>query len=270
MQFARLKDVSLHYQTIGSPESKPLLVFANSLGTDQRIWRDVIMRLAGDYSILTYDMRGHGLSDTGRTPYTMPMLAADLEGLIDLIGGHDAIIVGVSVGGLVAQQLYARRPDLVRALILCDTAAKIGTDESWNARIAAIEAGGMASIADGVLDRWFTPAFRQTAEFPGYRNMLARQPADGYIATCAAIRDCDLSAEARRIAVPTICIAGDSDASTPPGLVTEFARTIPAARLEIIKDCGHLPSIEQPVALVEIMRAFIALVGTETFSHVSH
>jgi 3-oxoadipate enol-lactonase len=271
MQFVRLNDVNLHYQVIGSPASRPLLVFVNSLGTDFRIWRDVIVRLAGDYAILTYDMRGHGLSDVGATPYSIEMLANDLAALLDHIGARPGIICGVSVGGMVAQLLHARRPDLVQALILCDTAPKMGDAASWNARIAAIESEGIESIADAVLERWFTPAFRTSSPaFPGYRNMLIRQAMDGYIATCVALREADLTALAPQIDVPTICIVGDQDGSSSPRLVADFAKTIHGARFEIIKDCGHIPSIEQPERLVEIMRAFISFAGTETVSHVSH
>lgn len=272
MQFARLNDVTLHYQTIGSPQSRPLLVFVNSLGTDFRIWRDVVVRLAGDFAILTYDMRGHGLSDVGQTPYSMETLADDLAQLLDLIGGCNAIICGVSVGGIVAQQLAATRPDLVRALILCDTVPRMGDVASWTARIAAVEAEGLESIADAILERWFTPAFRSggNADFAGYRNMLTRQPQAGYIATCAALRDADLTALTPQIRVPTICVVGDADKAPTPAQVTAFARTMPGSRLEIIKDCGHIPSIEQPAALANIMRAFIGLIGTETVSHVTH
>lgn len=271
MQFALLNDVNLHYQVIGSPTSRPLLVFVNSLGTDFRIWRDVIVRLAGDYAILTYDMRGHGLSDVGRTPYSIEMLADDLAALLGYIKARPAIICGVSVGGMVAQLLYARRPDLVRALILCDTAPRMGDISSWNARIAAIEREGIGSIADAVMERWFTPAFRaSSSEFPGYRNMLIRQPMDGYIATCVALREADLTALVPQIRVPTICIVGDQDGSSPPRLVADFAKTIQGARFEVIKDCGHIPSIEQPERLVDIMRAFISFAGTEAVSYVSH
>jgi len=271
MQFALLNEVNLHYQVIGSPASRPLLVFVNSLGTDFRIWRDVIVRLAGDYAILTYDMRGHGLSDVGRTPYSMALLADDLAALLGHIEARPAIICGVSVGGMVAQELYARRPDLVRALILCDTAAKMGDATSWNDRVAAIEADGIESIADAVIERWFSAAFRRLSpDFPGYRNMLIRQPMDGYIATCAALREADLSAQAPRIRVPTICIVGDQDGSAPPRLVADLAKAIPDSRFEVIRDCGHIPSIEQPERLVDIMRSFISLAGTEAISHVSH
>lgn len=272
MHFARLNDVTLHYQTIGPVEGRPLLVFVNSLGTDFRIWRDVVVRLAGEVSILTYDLRGHGLSDVGDTPYSIEMLANDLAALLEYVGAPRAIVCGVSLGGVVAQQLAVTRPDLVRALVLCDTAAKIGEAAFWKARIAAIEQGGIAAIADTILMRWFTASFRSAgnAQYIGYRNMLVRQPVDGYLGCCAALRDSDLTRRARLISVPTICVVGDDDGSTPPEVVGAFAKTIPGAHFEIIKNCGHIPSIEQPAALTDIIQAFLALVGTEMISHVSH
>lgn len=272
MQFARLNDINVHHQVIGSSAGRPWLVFVNSLGTDFRIWRDVIVRLAGDYGILAYDMRGHGLSDVGRTPYSIELLADDLAALIDHVGARAPIIVcGVSVGGMVAQSLAVRRPDLAHALILCDTLPKMGDAASWNARIATIESDGIASIADTIMERWFTPAFRRTSpDFPGYRNMLMRQPMDGYIATCVALREADLSALLPKIRVPTLCVVGDRDGAPTPRLVADFAKAIRGAHLEVVPDCGHIPSIEQPERLVDIVRAFIPIALTEAVSHVSH
>ncbi|ENN85012.1 beta-ketoadipate enol-lactone hydrolase protein [Rhizobium freirei PRF 81] len=262
MQFARINDVTIHYQIIGGPADKPVLVFVNSLGTDFRIWRDVIVRLAGDFAIVLYDKRGHGLSDLGQMPYSIEDHATDLAGLLDFLSVKNAIICGLSVGGLVAQSLYQRRPDLVRALILCDTAAKIGTAESWNARIAQVEAHGIESIVYAIMERWFTPTFRrpENIAYAGYCNMLIRQPIAGYVATCAALRDADLTEAAAKIAVPTICIVGDQDGSTPPELVLSTAKLIPNARYEVIKDAGHIPCVEQPEALTEVIRAFIDVV----------
>ncbi|MDQ0321056.1 3-oxoadipate enol-lactonase [Pararhizobium capsulatum DSM 1112] len=259
MQFACINDIAMHYQVIGATGDKPVLVFSNSLGTDFRIWRDVIVRLAGDFAILLYDKRGHGLSDVGDAPYSIDLHVSDLAGLLDFLSVKSAVICGLSVGGQIAQGLYATRPDLVRALILCDTAHKIGTPEMWNARIAAVEANGIASLADSVLERWFTPAFRrpENVAFPGYRNMLTRQPVAGYTGTCASVRDADFTEAAKRISVPTICIVGDQDGSTPPDLVLSTARLIPGARYEVIKDAGHIPCVEQPEALTAILRAFI-------------
>ncbi|QRM53947.1 3-oxoadipate enol-lactonase [Sinorhizobium sp. BG8] len=259
MQFARINDITLHYQVIGGPADKPVIVFVNSLGTDFRIWRDVIVRLAGDYAILAYDKRGHGLSDIGRVPYAIEDHVNDLAALLDLHAIKGAIICGLSVGGLIAQGLSAARPDLVRALVLCDTAHKIGTAETWNARIAAVESGGLEPIADAIMERWFTPSFRrpENTAYAGYWNMLVRQPPVGYAATCAAIRDADFTAVARSIAVPTLCVVGDQDGSTPPDLVLSTAKLIPGARYEVIADAGHIPCVEQPEALTAVLRAFL-------------
>ncbi|QFY63642.1 3-oxoadipate enol-lactonase (plasmid) [Rhizobium grahamii] len=259
MQFARINDIAIHYQLIGAAADKPVIVFANSLGTDFRIWRDVIVRLAGDYAIVLYDMRGHGLSDVGQVPYSMQDHASDLIGLLDLLAVKQAFICGLSVGGLIAQALYEQRPDLVRGLILCDTAHKIGTTESWNSRIATVASKGIGSIVDGVMKLWFTPAFRrpENTAYHGYCNMLVRQPLEGYIATCEAIGDADYTVAATRIGVPTICIVGDQDGSTPPELVQSTAKLIPNARFEIIRDAGHIPCVEQPEALTAVIRAFI-------------
>lgn len=272
MQFVRLNGVTLHHQLIGGPAGRPTLVFVNSLGTDFRIWRDVVVRLAGDFSILTYDKRGHGLSETGDTPYTMKLLADDLAALLDHLRIRRAVICGVSVGGMIAQQLYALRPDLVEALVLCDTLGKIGDDAFWDRRIGMIEANGLDAVADTILERWFTKSFRQPGnpDYIGHRTMFVRQPEDGYLATCVALKHADLSGLAPRIRVPTICVVGDEDGSTPAAAVADFARSIPGARFELIKACGHLPSVEQPEMLTAIMRAFLSLLAAESASHVSH
>ena len=259
VQFARVNGVVIHHQAIGAAEGRPLIVFSNSLGTDFRIWRDVVVRLAGDFAILCYDSRGHGLSDTGSTPYTLDDHVGDLAALMDHLGLKSGLICGLSVGGMVAQALQAARPDLVAGLVLCSTAHKIGTPEFWDARIGAVEGEGIASIADQVLERWFTPGFRESVELAGYRNMLIRQPVAGYAATCAALRGADLTGTAARIDVPTICIAGAADGSTPPALVAELAGLIPGAHYELIQDAAHILPVEQPGILTEIIRAFAAL-----------
>jgi 3-oxoadipate enol-lactonase len=258
MQFARLNGANIHYQVIGAPEGKPVLVFSNSLGTDFRIWRDVIVALAGDFAIITYDKRGHGLSDVGDADFSMDLHVADLEALLDHLSVKRATICGLSVGGLIAQGLYQKRPELVSGLILCDTGHVIGTAKLWNERIATINANGIGALAGAIFERWFTPAFRSPANpaFAGYANMLTRTPREGYLGTAAAIRDTDYTEAAGAIAVKTLCVVGDQDGATPPALVRELASLIPEAQFEIIADAGHLPCIEQPQALVALIRGF--------------
>jgi len=260
MQFARLNDVTLHYQVIGAPEEKPVLVFSNSLGTDFRIWRDVIMQFVGDYAIVAYDKRGHGLSDVGTSPYTIDDHVNDLAALLDHLKVTNAIVCGLSVGGVIAQGLALERPDLVRALILCDTGHKIGNGDLWNARITAVKEEGIASIADAILERWFSADYRRAdnPDFAGYRNMLIRTPAEGYIGTSVALRDNDYTARTPTISVPTLCIVGEEDGATPPALVQELANLIDGSEFALIKGAGHLPCIEQPHALVDVMQPFLA------------
>lgn len=263
MQFARINDVAIHYRVIGVPAEKPVIVFINSLGTDFRIWDDVVAQLADDFAIVLYDKRGHGLSDLGGLPGSIEDHASDLARLLDFLSIRGVIVCGLSVGGLIALALCQRRPQLVSALVLSDTAHQIGTAESWNARIEAVKRDGLESIVDAVMERWFTPVFRRVdnAAYAGYRHMLARQPIDGYLATCAAIRDADYTAAASAIAVPTLCIVGDQDGSTPPDVVLGTAQLIPDARYEVIRDCAHIPCVEQPEALTDRIRAFVASIS---------
>jgi 3-oxoadipate enol-lactonase len=247
----------VHHEATG-PNDAPVLVLVNSLGTDLRVW-DALLPLLGDrFRTLRYDKRGHGLTDATPVPYAMATLAADLALLLDARQARDVIVCGLSIGGMIAQSLASTRPELVRGLVLMDTAHKIGTPEMWADRIAAIRAGGIASIADAILVRWFSPDFhvQRPAELAGWRNMLTRTSLDGYLGCCAAIRDADLTSAARALTVPSLCIVGDQDGSTPPELVAELSRIIPNARLVTVTGAGHLPCVEQPAAVAEAMLAF--------------
>lgn len=259
MAFANIDGTVLHYEYLTEDPDAPVVVLINSLGTDFRIWLPLIDELTEDWSILVYDKRGHGLSDRGTTPYSIERHADDLIGLCRHVGIKKAIFAGLSVGGLIVQSVYLKKPDLVRKIVLADTAHKIGTAETWNARIAAIEEDGLASIADSVLERWFTPDFRERrkTDLAGYRNMLVRQDAAGYAATCGAIRDADFTASVSKIGVPVLCLVGDQDGSTPPDLVQSTASLIPGAQFEVIAGCGHIPCVEQPAILAELLADFV-------------
>lgn len=259
MAFANINGTVLHYEFLTEDEEAPVVVFVNSLGTDFRIWLPLIDELTANWSILVYDKRGHGLSDLGATPYSIEDHADDLIGLCRHLGIRAATFCGLSVGGLIVQSLYLKKPELVRRLVLADTAHKIGTDEMWNARISAIEANGIRSLADSVLERWFTRDFheRRRTDLAGYRNMLVRQDAAGYAATCGAIRDADFTASVSSIKVPVLCVVGDQDGSTPPDLVRTTAGMITGARFEIIPGCGHIPCVEQPEKMAGLLTAFV-------------
>ncbi len=258
MRFANINGVTLHYGRAGS-DSNPTIVFANSLGTDFRIWQTVAAGLVADYDVILYDKRGHGLSDCPPGPYQMSDHVHDLMGLLDHLDVYQAVVCGVSVGGMIAQGLAAVRPERVRALALCDTAHRIGPPDMWDQRITAIRRGGLAAIADGVMERWFSPGFRerQLEALEGYRNMFCRTPELGYISTCAAIRDADYSESSALLRVPVMCLCGEDDGATPPELVRSLVSIIPDASFHLVPQCGHLPPVEQPVVLTNHLRRFL-------------
>ncbi|OQP86697.1 3-oxoadipate enol-lactonase [Rhizobium rhizosphaerae] len=260
MDFMQIGDAAIHYRAVGLDGRRPVIAFINSLGTDFRIWDAVVERLSGTYGIVLHDKRGHGLSPAGSEPISIERHAADLLALLDHLGVARAVFCGLSVGGQIAQSIAATAPERVRALILSNTAPKIGTAESWAARIAAIKAEGLPALVEPVMERWFTPAFRRADNplYAGARTMLAQQNEAGYAATCAAIRDADYTKAAGRIAVPTLCIAGAGDGSTPPDLVRAMAARIPGSRFVEIPSCGHIPCLEQPAAHAAALTDFLA------------
>ena len=258
MQVARINGIHLHYRRSGNPQA-PAVVFANSLGTDLRIWDDVLDHLGDGIQSLCYDKRGHGLSDAPTPPYTIDDHIGDLAGLLEHEGIGKAVICGVSVGGMIALGLAARKPEIVRALVLCDTAHKIGSDALWNERIDLIRQHGIEGMADAILERWFSDAFRRAnqAAVAGWRNMLVRTPVDGYVGTCAALRDADLTSAAQILNLPARCLAGSEDGATPPGLVKLMSDLIPKSRFQVVDGAGHLPCIEAPREMADVIAGII-------------
>lgn len=258
MRIADLGDVRLHYSDEGEG---PAVVFANSLGTDLRLWDAVVARLPAGLRVVRYDKRGHGLSSCPPAPYTMGALVRDAERLLDRLGIRDCVFVGLSIGGMIAQGLAVKRLDLVRAMVLSNTAAKIGTREIWDDRIAALRRGGIESIADAVMERWFSKPYRATPDLELWRNMLVRQPVEGYAGCCAAISGTDFLSTTATLALPTLAIAATEDGSTPPDLVRETADLVAGARFHLIRGAGHLPCVERPDEYADVLTGFLREIG---------
>ncbi|MGF1445801.1 MAG: 3-oxoadipate enol-lactonase [Pikeienuella sp.] len=255
MECALIDGVPIHFDDAGNGSA---LVFANSLGTDFRVWDPLLPYLPDGWRLLRYDKRGHGLSGLPDGPWTIADHAADLAGLMAARGIAQAVIVGLSVGGLIAQHLAAQRPDLVRALVLCGTAAKIGSHAIWDDRIAQIRAGGLGAILDANMERWFTDSFRaDPARIAPWNAMVTRTPVAGYLRTAEAIRGCDLRHSTARLTLPALVVVGEADGSTPPELVRDTAALIAGSRFEVIVGAGHIPCVEQPERLGRLITGFL-------------
>jgi 3-oxoadipate enol-lactonase len=251
-------DAYIHFEATEIKADRKTLVFVNSLGTDFRIWRDVVEHLDPTYNIVLHDKRGHGLSTLGTAPHKIETHAQDLAALLDMLKVESAITVGLSIGGLIVQSLYHLRPDLVSKLVISNSAVKIGTEQSWGQRITAVQNSGIESLADTVMKMWFSPEFHRRApeKLSLYRTMLARTYPAGYLACCEALRDADLTAQAANIDIPALFIAGDQDGSTPAALVESSARLFSGSVFEVIAGAAHIPCVENPDAYVQLLKTF--------------
>ncbi len=245
---------AMHYRVDG-PADGPAVVFANSLGTDLRLWDPLLPELPGIRAI-RFDKRGHGLSDAGG-PFAIADLADDAAALIAHLDLGPVVFVGLSIGGMIAQALAARHPDVVRAVVLSNTATRMGSAESWAERIQAIRGAGLDSIADVIMQRWFAVPFRARPELAAWRNMVTRTDSQGYVDACQALAGADLTRATAALRLPVLVIAGDQDGSSPADLVKATADLIPGAGFHIIPDAGHLPCVEQPAAFAAVLQPFI-------------
>ncbi|WP_448680318.1 3-oxoadipate enol-lactonase [Pseudomonas nicosulfuronedens] len=247
MPAVHLADGDLNYQLEG-PTGAPVLVLSNSLGTDLHMWDAQIPAFTEHLRVLRYDTRGHGASLVTPGPYSIEQNGRDVLALLDALDIPRAHFCGLSMGGLIGQWLAIHAPERIERLVVCNTAAKIGTPEIWNPRIETVLSGGaeaMRNLRDASISRWFTADFAEAE--PGkvepIVGMLAQTSPEGYAANCAAVRDADFRGEIGAISAPTLVVCGASD----PVTTTEDGRFlqahIPGAKLVELR-AAHLSNVQ--------------------------
>ncbi len=258
MAIAYVDDVRIHYEVAGDADLPPL-VLSNSLGTSLEMWEPQMPALASRFRVVRYDSRGHGASDAPPGPYSIEQLARDVLGLLDRLSIPRAHFCGLSMGGCVGMWIGINAPERLERLVLANTGAKISTADQWNARIAAAERGGMASIAGGVIARWFPQRLLEqpTPMITRLRATLEATSMRGYVACCAAVRDMDLRRALPRIHVPTLVIAGSEDLPTPPSDARFLAEHIPGARY-VELPAAHLSNIQAARAFTDAVVKFFS------------
>jgi len=231
MPFANLRSVRLHYELVG-PEDAPVVVFSNSLGADLSMWNPQAAEFSRRHRVLRYDTRGHGESSLPTGPHNLSALAGDVLDLLDYLTIPVVSFCGLSLGGLTGLWLAQNAPKRIRKVIACSSAVKIGTLESWDARIELVRREGMAAVAPGILERWFTPAFhaKSPEAIQAMEHVLLSIDVDGYAAGCAAVRDADFREGLSGMMVSPMLVNGASDPVTPPSDGQALAALIPRAR----------------------------------------
>lgn len=260
MPAVRLADGDLNYQLEG-PAGAPVLVLSNSLGTDLHMWDAQVAAFAEHFRVLRYDTRGHGASLVTSGPYSIEQNGRDVLALLDALDIPRAHFCGLSMGGLIGQWLAIHAPERLSRLVLCNTAAKIGTPEVWNPRIETVLSGGaeaMRNLRDASISRWFTADFAESE--PGkvepIVGMLAQTSPEGYAANCAAVRDADFRGEIGAITAPTLVVCGAADAVT----TTEDGRFLQAHILgaELVEfRAAHLSNVQAGDAFGQRVLAFL-------------
>jgi 3-oxoadipate enol-lactonase len=237
------------------PEDAPVLVLSNSLGTAMEMWDAQAPALRERFRLLRYDTRGHGGSPAPPGPYEIGDLGRDVNHLLDRLGIERASFCGLSVGGMTGMWLAAEAPERVERLVLLCTSALLGPKSVWDGRIATATERGMAALVDGVIERWFTPAFR--AENPEVVGKMARTLREtdpgGYAGCCAAIRDMDLRDRLPSVEASTLVVSGAEDPATPPEHGGLIADAIPGSRFEVVPDAAHIANVEQPEKVTRLI-----------------
>jgi 3-oxoadipate enol-lactonase len=259
MPLIYLPDLRLN-ATLDGPPGAPPLVLIHALGTSGSLWDGMAAHLP-HHCLLRIDLRGHGASDVPPAPYTMGTLIRDVERLIEHFVLKDAVVVGVSLGGMIAQGLAVKRLDLVRGLVLSSTAARIGTAAQWQDRIATVRDRGLPAIVDATMERWLGRAWQTNPALPALRAQFLKTDPQGWMGCAAAIAGTDFYQTTATLRLPTLVLAGANDGSTPPDLVRETADLIPGARFQLIRGAGHLPMAEKPADCAALLTEFLTGTG---------
>jgi 3-oxoadipate enol-lactonase len=245
---------TLSWEVSDSPGDHGLLLI-HSLGADTRMWVEQLPFFAEVRRVVAPDLPGHGRSGANDRDYSIEDLGQDMIDIADAAGFDTFDVCGISLGGMIAMWLAVNHPQRVTRLVACNTAAKIGTESSWNERIEAVREGGMESIRDAVIPRFVTPELAGTRPhvMDQIHAMFDSIDPIGYAGCCAALRDGDLRDSVAQIACPTLIIAGDRDISTTPEMVRELHDSIPASRMELLADAAHLSNLDQPAEFTRVV-----------------
>jgi 3-oxoadipate enol-lactonase len=257
MPFIDANGTRFNYR-IDGPADAPVVALSNSLGTNLAMWDPQTATLSRKFRVLRYDMRGHGLTSVTPGPYTIAGLALDVVGLLDALKIERANFCGLSVGGALGQWLGINAANRFASVTLSNTAALIGTADGWNTRMKAVREGGMASIADAVVSRWFTESFAKKSPetLEAARQMLLHTPPEGYVATCAALREMDQRETVARLSVRTLVIAGAKDSATTPADARFLVERISGAQY-VELNAAHLSNIEDAAAFTQSLLDFL-------------
>jgi 3-oxoadipate enol-lactonase len=251
------------YYDLAGPQNAPTVCFTHSLNADGGMWvEQLVPLLAAGYRVLRLDMRGHGGSSAVDGDYTMDALAADVKGALDVLDVKKVHYIGLSIGGMIGQGFALAYPDRLLSLTLCDTQPSTppGSAGTWEERKAVVRTKGLAALADGTMERWFTDEFKKVnpVRWREVRDTISGTTPQGSAGCMSAIQNFNYEDRLVTIKIPTLVICGDEDQGTPPDRNQLIASKIPGGRYEGIAKARHLPNVERPDQFNRIMMSWLA------------
>lgn len=245
---------SLHVREFGTAGVP--LVLIGSLGSSIKMWLPQLDHFSASRRVIAVDLRGHGKSEIIPGSTTMAELADDVLAAVD---APVFDVMGLSLGGGIAQQIALSSPERVRRLVLVSTAPKFGESEAWTQKAADVRAGKLDELSQGTIERWFSPGWLQShpASREYWRAMVADSPAEGYAAACTALAAFDTRELLQTIDKPTLVVAGTQDTSTPPEVVKQLADGIPEAQYHEFNPAAHLLNIERAEEFNSLVEEFL-------------
>jgi len=259
-----LSKPALHYTVRQARNGAPrrTIVLSHALGCDLSMWDTLANELAAENDVVAYDHRGHGQSDAPASLYTMEELAEDAARLVRELNCEPVVWIGLSMGGMVGQELAIRHPELVSGLVIANSTSAYPDEvrAAWRQRIDTVRSKGIEAIADAVMERYFHADFRQNqaASVASFRKRLVTTDAEGYVGCCNAVGTVDTTGRLPQVKAPTLVIAGALDQGAPVSMSETMANAIPGAQLVVLDDASHLAVAEQPKAFSQAVSEFLA------------
>ena len=244
------------------PRGGPPVVLVHPVGLDLTYWGAQIESLQHDHDVVAFDLPGHGRSPGRARDWTLDQAAAVLADVVSATGAGPAHVVGLSVGGMIAQAFALARPGLVRSLTLIDTAAAFPEPAraGMRERAATVRAGGMQAVIGSTLDRWFTPETRALRPdiIDRVTKTLLADDAAVHAAMWDMIAGLDLAGALHRVTCPTLILVGEHDPSSPVAAAKILAERIAGSEMHVIPATSHMSPLERPDVVNGHMSRFLA------------
>jgi len=255
-----LNGFKVSYQLSG-PEGAPVVCLSHSLASSRVMWDPQTAALHQNFRLLRYDTRGHGGTDAPSGAYDLDQLGDDAVAMLDALGIDLVHWVGLSMGGMIGQNLALRYPERLASVMLCDTLGVVPEEAQpvWEERIQVAVRDGMAPLCESTLARWFTPAYLHLSPpaVETIRSQLMDTPVSGYVGCCEAIRRLDYLDRLHEISLPVCVVVGEEDPATPPSASEAIHQRIAGSSLVVIDNAAHLSNVEQPELFNAAMLGFL-------------